>query len=233
MRNGHSGLEVLLLRRSERASFVPGGYVFPGGVVDAADASTEAAALVRGLSPERAAERLDLRDAHPPAFAYIVAAVRETFEESGLLVGLRYDSGGGPTSTDAGIADLRAALLEGDLGFADALARMGAHIDGADLAYFSHWITPESAPRRYDTRFFAARLDCDPSLDATELALDPREMAGALWTTPAAALRAAEATSLRMILPTMRTLEYLSGFADARAALAAMERSVVATNLPN
>jgi 8-oxo-dGTP pyrophosphatase MutT (NUDIX family) len=233
MRDGGRGLEVLLLRRSERASFVPGGYVFPGGVVDAADGSAEAAAFVRRLSAEQAAERLDLRDADPPALAYLVAAVRETFEESGLRVGVRYDSGSAPSSTDVGIATIRAELLEGRIGFAEALGRMGAHIAGDELAYFAHWITPERAPRRYDTRFFAARVDCDASAAGAQPILDRREMTGALWTTPAAALRSFEAGALRMILPTMRTLEYLTAFADTRAALAAMEKAVVATNLPS
>jgi len=232
MRDGESGLEVLLLRRSERASFVPGAYVFPGGVVDAADGSAEAAALVRRLSANQAAERLDLRDADPPALAYLVAAVRETFEESGLLIGTCSDRGGARPSTDAGIAVVRAEMLDGRIGFVDALVRMGAQIAGDELAYFAHWITPERAPRRYDTRFFAARVDCGPRAADVEAALDAREMTGALWTTPAAALRSREAGSLPMILPTMRTLEYLTAFADTRTALATMETTVVATNLP-
>jgi 8-oxo-dGTP pyrophosphatase MutT (NUDIX family) len=82
---------VLLLRRSERARFVPGGYVFPGGLVETADASPDVTALIGGLSAEALADRLGLRGAYPPATAYVVAAVRETFEESGLLVGARGD----------------------------------------------------------------------------------------------------------------------------------------------
>jgi 8-oxo-dGTP pyrophosphatase MutT (NUDIX family) len=232
MRDGDDGLEVLLLRRSEQASFVPGRYVFPGGVVDAADASNEAASLVRRVSPAQAAARLDLRDADPPAIAYLVAAVRETFEESGLLVATSYEAGGAPSPTDAGLAAVRAELLEGRIGFVDVLTRLGAHVDGDGIAYFAHWITPERAPRRYDARFFAARIDCDIAAADIEAALDPREMNGALWTTPSAALRALEEEAIRMILPTRRTLEYLIAFADTGAALAAMERVVVATNLP-
>jgi hypothetical protein len=181
---------------------------------------------------EQAAERLDLHDAEPPAIAYFVAAVRETFEESGLLVGTRYDSGGAPSPTDHGIAALRAELLEGRIGFVDALTSMAAHVAGDELAYFAHWITPERAPRRYDTRFFAARVHCDPSGADGEPALDAREMTGALWTTPVLALRSLEAGRLRMILPTIRTLEYLTAFTDTRAAISAMESAVVATNLP-
>jgi 8-oxo-dGTP pyrophosphatase MutT (NUDIX family) len=232
MRDGDQGLEILLLRRSERASFVPGAYVFPGGVVDTADASSEAAALVRGLSPARAAARLALPGAEPPAIAYLVAAVRETFEESGLLVATSFEAGGNPSPADRRIAALRAELLAGQVGFADVLTRIGARLVGDGLAYFAHWITPESAPRRYDTRFFAARIDCDVTAADIEAALDPCEMNGALWTTPAAAVKAFEAEALRMILPTRRTLEYLMGFGDTRAALAAMEDLVVATNLP-
>jgi 8-oxo-dGTP pyrophosphatase MutT (NUDIX family) len=232
LRDGVDGLEVLLLRRSERVSFVPGGYVFPGGVVDAADGHAEAASRVTGLSAAQAAERLGLHEADPPALAYFVAAVRETFEESGLLVALSREDVAAPSPTDDAIAALRSELLAGRVSFADALGRMRAHIAGDELAYFAHWITPERAPRRYDTRFFAARIQCDVATADLERALDPREMTAALWTTPAAALKTLAAGGFHMILPTVRTLEYLTAFTDSRAALAAMEQAVVTTNLP-
>jgi 8-oxo-dGTP pyrophosphatase MutT (NUDIX family) len=219
LRDGRAGLEVLLLRRSERAAFVPGGYVFPGGLVEPADAT--AGAQVRGISAVTADDRLGLHGSDPPALAYFVAAVRETFEESGLLVGVRSDD------SPAEIAAVRTDLLERRIGFVEALTRLHAHVAGDQLQYFAHWITPVGAPRRYDTRFFAARVPRD-----AEPALDPREMTGALWTTPGAALRAHASGTLKMILPTIATLEHLATFSDAGAALAAMAEAVVAANLP-
>jgi 8-oxo-dGTP pyrophosphatase MutT (NUDIX family) len=227
LRDSGAGLEVLLLRRSEQAGFVPGGFVFPGGLVDRSDA--RAAVHVRGLSAAGAAARLGLVADDPPAIAYFVAAVRETFEESGLLVGIRADDAGEALTTSGDeVSAVRAELLEGRTDFADALTRLRAYVAADELEYFAHWITPELAPRRYDTRFFAARADRN-----AEPVLDAREMTEARWTTPAAALRALESGALEMILPTIATLEHLASFSDAGSALAAMRNAVVATNLPS
>jgi len=217
---------VLLLRRSERAGFVPGGYVFPGGLVEEADTSPEMTALVRGISAEWIADRLRLVGADPPATAYAAAAVRETFEESGLLVAVRaaQDVGGGtPVARHA----LREDLMEGRVRFADVLARLGACIAADELAYFAHWITPLAAPRRYDTRFFAARVSSD-----SEPVCDAREMTDALWITPSAALQRLAAGSLKMILPTIETLRHLATFADSETALTALAATEVTTTLP-
>jgi hypothetical protein len=211
LRDGHSGLEVLLLLRSERSSFAPGRFVFPGGVVDDADASVEAIALVNGLTEVQAAERLGIRGAHP-------------------LVGVRDTAGAVPPYADQGVAALRSEVLAGRIGFTQALRRLGAQIAGSELTYIAHWITPELSPRRYDTRFFAARVETDRS--GHQPVLDEREMTEALWTTPASALRAQEAGSMKMILPTIETLRQLASFPDARAALSALGRAVIATNLP-
>jgi len=219
-------LEVLLLRRSEHASFVPGGYVFPGGVVEASDASADVTALIDGISADALADRLRLRDADPPATAYLVAAVRETFEESGLLVGVRPELGVRPATLELR-SELHADLLGGRVGFVHVLSRLGARIAVDDIAYFAHWITPERAPRRYDTRFFAALV-----ISADEPILDTREMTDALWITPSAALQAFGAGSMKMILPTIRTLEQLATFPDSREALAAMKTAEVTTILP-
>ena len=222
----HTALEVLLLRRSERAGFVPGRYVFPGGLVEQADASPEIAALVGGISAERIADRLRLVGADPPATAYMVAAVRETFEESSLLVGVRGAQDVCDLAPEARLA-LRAELMEGRMGFADVLSRVGACVAADELAYFAHWITPVAAPRRYDTRFFAARVSTD-----AEVILDTREMTDAMWITPSAALRALSAGSMKMILPTIETLEHLATFPDTQAALTAMANAEVTTTLP-
>jgi len=221
MRDAASGLEVLLLRRTEGAGFAPGAYVFPGGRVDAGDASAEMLALVERLTVDAAAERLGLPRGDPPAIAYYVAAIREAFEETGILVGAERPASG------ALMQQVRADLLEDRTTFAAALGRLDRRIAGDALEYLAHWITPERAPRRYDTRFFAARVP-----DGVEPEIDEREMTGAVWVTPSDALRGAAGRKLRMILPTVKTLEQLAAFRDTRAVLSSLPDLTVPRNLP-
>jgi 8-oxo-dGTP pyrophosphatase MutT (NUDIX family) len=226
MRDSASGLEVLLLRRNQRAGFVPGAYVFPGGRVDPADSSPHALARLDGLTAERAAERLDLPDGDPPAIAYYVAALREAFEETGILVG------GPPADRSARpgageVAPVREDLLEDRITFAEALARLDRRASADALEYLAHWITPEREPRRYDTRFFAARIP-----EGAEPVIDAREMTHALWITPAAGVLGAREKELPMILPTVRTLEQLSAFRGTEEVLQALPHLAVPTILP-
>jgi 8-oxo-dGTP pyrophosphatase MutT (NUDIX family) len=223
MRDGEDGLEVLLLRRNERAGFVPGAYVFPGGRVDAADAAPEALARIDGLTAERAARRLALPSGDPPAFAYYVAALREAFEETGILVGATSGGHGMPSA----VAAAREDLLQGRITFGEALAGLGRRVAGDALEYLAHWITPEREPRRYDTRFFAAQVPPE-----AEAVIDPREMTAALWVTPSRGLRGAAERELPMILPTVRTLKQLSAFSGTAEVLEALPHLDVPSILP-
>jgi recombination protein RecT len=228
MRDGAPGLEVLLLRRSRHAGFVPETYVFPGGRVDTADARPAALALVEGLTPELAETRLGLPGAEPPAIAYYIAALREAFEETGILVGTTVTGAPPPTAADHAEVDrVRDELMEDRIAFADALQSLGCRLSGDSLQYFAHWITPRSQPRRFDTRFFAARVD--PG--ATPI-VDAREMTEARWLTPARALEEHEAGALPMITPTVWTLEKLRAFSASEHALTALARERVVTILP-
>lgn len=228
LRDAEPGLEVLLLRRNRRAGFVPETYVFPGGRVDDADAGPAALALLDGLTPEAAADRLELHDARPPAIAYYVAALREAFEETGILVGSLADGSAPPTAAaDPEVDRVRDDLMEDRIDFAEALGRMECRVSGAVLEYFAHWITPRSQPRRFDTRFFAARVT-----RASTPIVDPREMTEARWITPAEALSRHASDELPMILPTVRTLEKLEPFSDADEALETLSRERVVTILP-
>ncbi len=221
MRARAPGFRVLLMRRNRSAGFAPGAYVFPGGRVDAGDADPELVARFERLAPEAAADRLALPDGDPPAIAYYVAAAREAFEEAAVLVaqpGGRFRPHTSPGR--ARLIRLRAGLLAGTLGFAEVLDDLGVGLDGAALQYIAHWITPEAEPRRYDTRFFAALAPA-----GSRSAPDPREMTDALWLSPGEALERHRAGRLPMILPTVRTLEELSAFATADAALAHYRRT--------
>jgi len=203
-------------------------YVFPGGRVDEADADAAGLALLDGLSPEAAAERLGLHGAEPPAIAYYMAALREAFEETGILVASLADGSAPPTAaTDAAIDRIRDDLMESRIGFAEALTLLECRVPGDALAYFAHWITPRRRPRRFDTRFFAARVPV-----RSEAIVDPREMTEARWIAPAEALAEHERGGLPMILPTVSTLEKLVAFARAEEALAALASETVVTILP-
>ncbi len=161
--------EVYLARRSARSAFAPDAFVFPGGTIDAADASPQMQSRSLGLDDARvsaefrAAISNELRSSEPAvaraeARALLVAALRELFEEAGVLFARTADG----RSVDAamlegrGAAAERAGIRNGDLPFADFLASHDWFADTGALTLFSHWITPPSEPRRYNTHFFFA-----------------------------------------------------------------------------
>jgi recombination protein RecT len=228
MRDGENGMEILLMKRSRSAGFVPGAYVFPGGRVDGSDATEEMLQRIDGLSRAGAADRLDLNDATPPAIAYYLAALREAFEETGILVA--HNAQGDEPATaaeDESINALRDDLMEDRISFAETLDRMGCRIDGEVIEYLAHWITPKPEPRRYDTRFFAAKVR-----HGALPIVDPREMTDAVWITPRAALLRNDEGTLPMVFPTIKTLEQLRDLASAGAALGDLARQSVRTIMP-
>lgn len=228
MRDGAEGVETLLLRRARTAGFVPGAYVFPGGRVDRADAEPDIVAHLDGLDAETAATRLELADGDPPALAYYLAALREAFEETGILVGRRPDGSGPATAAESPEVDaVRNGLMEDRIGFAEALERMGCRLDGGAVEYLAHWITPEPEPRRYDTRFFAARVR-----EGAQAIVDAREMTDAVWLTPEAALRRNEERTLPMVFPTLHTLRDLRAFDDVDAVLSALSKRRIPAIMP-
>ncbi len=206
LRSGLSGMEVLLLRRARSAGFVPGAYVFPGGRVDAEEADPEVLQRVSGMTPEVAAGRLDLFVGETPAIAYYVAALREAFEETGILVaidGLRQPIPS--ASTDPAIARLQDALLAKRVTFGRVLDVAHARLDAAAVEYIAHWVTPIIEARRYDTRFFAAEVPPN-----TDFRLSPTEMTDGVWITPDGALERQREGSMPMVFPTIKTLQALA-----------------------
>ena len=206
-----------MLRRLQTMAFAPGAYVFPGGSVDAADsdgghgwagppAGDFAGPL--GLPPDRAP-------------AMIRAAVRETFEECGiLLAGPSADAVVDDTSGEDWQAD-RQALARGSLSLAELLTRRGLLLRADLLRPWSRWITPEPETRRFDARFFTALLP------GTQQATGGTgEADEAAWLQPAAALTAAEAGKLALLPPTAITLRELAACRDVAGILAARRRIV-------
>jgi 8-oxo-dGTP pyrophosphatase MutT (NUDIX family) len=198
-------LEVYMLRRQSSMAFAPGAMVFPGGSVDPRDADEQ----VAWTGPE-AAEWGRIFDAPPElARALVCAAVRETFEESGvLLAGESAGSVVADTTSDDWEAD-RQALLDRSLSLAELLSRRGLVLRADLLRPWSRWITPVIEPRRFDARFFAA------ALPAGQRTRDVGgEAAAVAWIAPADALAAGRRKELSLMPPTLVSLTELAACGD-------------------
>jgi 8-oxo-dGTP pyrophosphatase MutT (NUDIX family) len=207
--------EVLMLRRPAAMTFAPGAYVFPGGSVDPADAGTDIG-WVGGPTPEEFGEQLGCPT--ELARALVCAAVRETFEESGVLLAGGAD--GAPAEFDEpSLTADRAELAAGRMTFADVLARRGLVIRADLLTPWARWITPEAEPRRFDTSFFAAALP--PGQRATGHNAEVDHIA---WLRPEEAISAARAGSMLMLPPTAATLNEFAALGRVGEILASRRR---------
>ena len=211
-REGAEGMELLLLGRSLEAAYFPGAWVFPGGTLAAGDYEPQAAQRVIGLREAAANQRLKTA---ANALAYWVAAVRECFEEAGIL--LAVDAQHRPL-TPARMAELslhRAALNAGTLRFNDFLARHDLYIAADEMAYVAHWITPAIQARRFDTRFLLAHAPA-----GQDVAHDNHEIVRSLWLPPAEALTRSRRGELSMVRATQATIAEMTRFASPQSALA-------------
>ena len=215
LRDGADGLETYLLRRVGSMAFAAGMHVFPGGSVDARDEGLPAGGDDwSGPAPPQWARQL--RCDEGLAVALVRAAVRETFEESGILLA-------GP-SPDEVVADTtgpdwetdRVALIERSLSFTEMLSSRGLVLRTDLLRVWAHWITPEFEPRRFDTRFFVAAV---PEGQRT------RDVGGeadrVVWMAVADAVARYEKGTLPMLPPTVLTLRELSSYPDLASVLGA------------
>ncbi|MGW3424159.1 NUDIX hydrolase [Streptomyces phaeochromogenes] len=203
---------VHMLRRRASMAFAGGAYAYPGGGVDPRDDDRQ----IRWAGPTRAwwASRLGVDET--TAQAIVCAAVRETYEEAGvLLAGPTADTVVGDTTGEEWEAD-RAALVARDLSFAEFLERRGLVLRSDLLGAWTRWITPEFEPRRYDTWFFVAAL---PEGQRTRNA--STEADRTVWIRPADARDGYDKGDLLMMPPTIATLRQLGAYATAAEALAA------------
>jgi 8-oxo-dGTP pyrophosphatase MutT (NUDIX family) len=202
--------EILLLRRGEHARFMPNAYVFAGGALDPGDESAEAIDLCEGLSDRSASERLQL-----PAngLRFFIAAVREVFEECGLL--LAYDSHGELVDLtpwdETRLREVRLQLSAGQLSLAALCRAQGWRLAVDKLAFFSHWITPPGR-LRFDTRFF---FSLAPPKQHAFLA--GNEMSELVWRTAAEALAEHASGRLLLMFPTRSILKEIAEFRDIDA----------------
>ncbi|HET6908270.1 MAG TPA: NUDIX hydrolase [Mycobacteriales bacterium] len=213
LRDAADGMQSYLLRRTRTMAFAAGMYVFPGGSVDPRD---EALADDHWAGPPPAAWAGLLSADEALTKALVCAAVRETFEESGvLLAGAGPDDVVADTTGDEWESD-RVALVDRSLSFAAMLDRRGLVLRADLLRPWAHWITPEFEPKRYDTRFFVAAL---PAGQRT------RDVGGeadkVAWVRPREALDAADKGEMGMLPPTAFTLSEVASYDDVAAVLAA------------
>ncbi|MFN8543728.1 MAG: NUDIX domain-containing protein [Candidatus Binatia bacterium] len=217
---GDGAFSVLLLERHGSIAF-PGAHAFPGGVVDPGDEDAPGAELPR----EQRWAPSEEGDGPPHALRYWVAAVRELFEEVGILLAERRGAPlVGPLPDD--VHALRARLHRGE-SFGRLLAESGLRPATHALHYFARWITPRMNPRRWDTRFLVGRLP-----EGQEAIVDGTETVSCAWFTPRAALAAYEEGRIQLIPPTVLTLDDLARFASVDAVVADARARIVRAASP-
>ena len=197
LRDSAHGLQVLMTRRSMTASFAPGAYVFPGGGIDAADV------LAHGQSKRRPTQS----DLH---LTQAIAAIRESFEELGVLLARHADG------SHASTADVAALDRKAPFAAQCATFKSGLILAADEVFVLAHWVTDRDLPRRFDVPFLVARMP-----DGQEPVADETEQFEPVWVSPHEALAKHEAGGFFMIFPTIRTLQRLSGYATVDSVLAA------------
>jgi 8-oxo-dGTP pyrophosphatase MutT (NUDIX family) len=207
VRDGPTGLEVLMVRRHGKSSFVPGALVFPGGKVDAADAELARFCPAGAMLHDR------------------IAAIRETWEEAGILLARR--KGGDNLLDAAEMLRLRAAYPDPATPIATLIERETIELATDRLARFAHWITPSAEPRRFDTQFFIAAAPAGQTAAA-----DGHETLDCFWLAPADALREADAGRSLIVFPTRLNLLKLARSQSAAEALDRAAREPIVTVQP-
>ncbi|MFY9585983.1 MAG: NUDIX hydrolase [Actinomycetota bacterium] len=216
LRNGAKGLEVFMLERHLRSDFAGGAYVFPGGTVDARDTDPGAAAA------------LDERGDADVTAPFFLCAIRETFEEAGVLLARRDGRAirfGGEDG--ARFAEYRREFNARGGSLAVLADREAIRYAGDLLHYYQRWITPEFSPKRYDTRFFVAGMPEDQ-----EPLHDDVETTASTWIRPIDALTQAADGLFSIIFPTRKCLESLTRFDTAADVIASTKEKHVDAVLP-
>jgi len=199
-RDTENGIEVLLLQRTWEAIFLPGYYVFPGGAVNEQESAAQP--HVVGVEDGDISQTMSLDEGGAD---YMLAAVRECFEEAGVL--LAQDANGKLVGADHPVLGERQALFRDEVSLAQLCEKHGLVVPLDRLAYLSHWVTPPGPPRRFDTRFFVAVAP-----EGQRAGHDGQETIDHVWMSPAQALEEHRAGQRLLGLPTIRTLRVLCDF---------------------
>ncbi|MEX2533638.1 MAG: hypothetical protein WD360_06705 [Nitriliruptoraceae bacterium] len=221
LRDGPFGLETLLLERPQTAVFAPGALVFPGGKVNPDDGAL-AAFHARGVSLTNWQQQLKTQTPVETR-ALLFAAVRETFEETGVLLACDHTgtpmaqerTQNGPLAQLRHITDATAAAQ-----WTEVLAHERLLIDVDCLTLVSWWVTPHGYPRRFDTRFFAVRLPAGSTVIPAS-----GEIVSTLWLAPQTALEQAQSGRRHIIYPTRKNLAQIAPYITTNTALAALKQT--------
>ncbi len=231
---GEPGVEVCMLRRNLAAEFSAGAYVFPGGSVDPGDRGPAAQALCRGRTDAEASAILGIDSG---GLAFWVAALRECFEEAGVMLAGTPD-GAHPGRTvpldtsDPEVAERfaghRRALNEGRTGLIQLCEQENLVLPVDAVHYVSHWITPQLSPRRYDTRFF---ITAAPPHQVAQH--DHGETIATVWVRPTEALAGSAGGEVELLPPTLANLRNIESFRSTDEVMAwARQVTDVPTVLP-
>lgn len=216
LRDGRDGLEVFMVVRHHQIDFASGALVFPGGKADPQDFDAALAGHLEGAAAEP-----DMRGVQ-------VSAIREAFEECGIL--LARSEGDANLISGARLAELEAyrqTLHSGEVSMTRFLQRERLRLACDRLVHFAHWVTPDMMPKRFDTHFFLADAPAD------HLAVhDGHESVDSIWIRPADVLEQAASGERTVIFPTLRNIEKLAQFATVDAALRATRQAPVVRVLP-
>lgn len=218
LRDGPGGLEVLMVKRNHAIDFASGALVFPGGKLASGDDEPVLSELCHGLHL-----------LPPSGLGFAVAAVREAFEESGLLLAYDRRAGGALVGPERlGHLDRYRKLLDrGDITMRAFLAAEGLELALDRLVPFAHWVTPNVMPKRFDTHFFAAAAPADQIARH-----DGSESVDSLWIGPAKALADAEDGKATIVFATRMNLKMLAESNTVTEALSAAQARKVVTVMP-
>ena len=205
-------LHVFMMRRNARSVFVGDMWMFPGGGLDPQDSQANIADRCRGLTDEAATRRLEIETA---GLAWWIAALRETYEEAGVLLASHATAAAIDAATAERLEEHRVRVEAAHHSFADVLREEGLQLELADMHYIARWITPQPSPRRYDTRFFLAAMP--PGQTARH---DNREAVHSEWIRPADALEEWARGEMSMLPPTRGVLQLLATYEHSADTLA-------------
>lgn len=224
------GFEVFLLKRHEKSSFMGGNFVYPGGRVDREDGSLEICSYTKGITFEETHKMYGGVLSQAESFAHWIAAVRELFEEAGVL--LAYKLEGNPFNFNnieerTRFSNYRDLLQKGKITICQMAKEEKLFLALDQLYYYAHWITPEARSERFDTRFFLARHPA-----GQEASYDQKETMEGIWLTPLKALEDNSNRKIALSPPTLKTLEDLSRFETIEEVFQSLNREKIHPILP-
>jgi 8-oxo-dGTP pyrophosphatase MutT (NUDIX family) len=224
------GFEVFLLQRHEKSSFMGGNFVYPGGRVDRDDGSMEICSYSKGVTSEEAQKILGGAFSPDESLAYWIAAIRELYEEAGVL--LAYDQRGDllrlrNRDEQEKFSNYRRVLQKAEIGICGIAKKENLSFALDQLRYYAHWITPEARSERFDTYFFLARY---PS--GQEATHDQKETTAGIWITPREALQENLVGGTVLSPPTLKTLEDLARFKTIDEVYTSLNEAEIPTILP-